>query len=373
VIVLDVALAPACGFIQSAQDSVTLRESAAASKFVVFGTFQNAKESPDGDSTEFVITRTVKTHPVVAGRKLLRIPRFVPTPEGKPSPGYLLFGEIVDGKPDVSRGVVGTPALAGYVEGALGIDGKDRIKVMRYCSPYFEDDDSEINGDAFIEFMKSTDSDIRKGARFVAADRLRAWLRSEHTLKARRRLYAFLLAQWGNQEDAASLRTLLDRDVRDQAPLLFDGVLTGYTILDPKKGWAFISDLLKDPTATFMARYSAQRAARYFHLCQPEIVSDNEILKALQPALEQHDMADLVIDYLRDWRCWKLSAEILALSNRKGFEVPLIRNRTIRYALQCPDPRTAAFIANLRATDAALVEEIEERLGLEAKPAPATP
>jgi hypothetical protein len=275
-------------------------------------------------------------------------------------------------KPDVVRLVVGTPALAAYVEGALMLDTRDRIKIMRYCSAYLENDDPEISSDAFIEFMKSTDSDIRKGALSVAADRLRTWLNDAHTPQARLRFYAFVLAQWGNDEDAELLRKLIDKTVKDANPPLFDGILTAYTILNPRKGWTYTSELLKDPTATFMARYSALRAARYFHLSQPEVVSDKEILKALSSGLEQRDMADLVIGYLREWRYWKLSDEILGLYARRGFDAPIIRRSIVQYAMQCPHPQTVAFIAKLRTTDAAIVKDCEDILGIEAKPTPAS-
>src|SRR5262245_50988350 len=93
------ALAEACGFIESASVSPTLRAEADRSKFVLVGRMENARESPDGDSTDFVVTQVLKADPAVKVGDVIRLPRFVNIP--KESPDYLVFGDITKGKPDI--------------------------------------------------------------------------------------------------------------------------------------------------------------------------------------------------------------------------------------------------------------------------------
>ena len=67
----------------------------------------------------------------------------------------------------------------------------------------------------------------------------------------------------------------------------------------------------------------------------------------LSTLIKQEDIADLPIDYLREWKCWKLTDEVLATFGKKGFEAPIIRRRVVRYALQVPE--AAAFPLRVRA------------------------
>jgi hypothetical protein len=351
-----------CGFIESAGNLVTLREEARLSKIILFVRLANAQGTPEGGSTDLVILKTLKSDPVVEGKKVVRIPAHIPIPDPKNPPHLLVFGVVTKGEADFFRAVPGDEAVVKYFEGAMALDAKDRVKVMRYCFDFLEHQNAAIAADAFAEFLKSTDSDIRKACRTLAADRLRIWLQDNKTPPDRLRLYAFLLANCGDRQDAALLRKLLDKLATQDSPPLIDGVFTAYTILSPKEGWEYTSGLLKDSRTKFTIRYASLRAARYFFTTQPEVVPEQELLRAVGFGLNQSDMADIPAEYLRQWKCWKLTDEVLALSHKKGFEAPIIQRSILRYALQCPDAQAARFVAQMRKTDPEFVKDAEEAL-----------
>jgi hypothetical protein len=252
--------------------------------------------------------------------------------------------------------------LLKYFEGLLAIDARDRVKVLRYCFDHLDHKEQAVANDAYAEFIAATDPDIWKVARTLSADKLRRWLRDDRTASQRLRLYALLLAGCGKREDAVLLQKLLDELVKQEDPPLLDGILTGYTLLSPREGWAFTRELLKDPAVNWHVRHAALRSGRYFSITRPDVIREEEILAAFGSALEQEDIADIAVEYLRQGRCWKLTGKVLSIFNKKGFEAPVTRHSVVRYALQCPEAQAVRFIADLRKLDPSLVKEAEEQL-----------
>jgi hypothetical protein len=363
----------------------------ADSKFILYGRLENARGGPDDGSTDLVITSVIKSHPMVAGKKMIRIPRFIPIPDGKPSAGVLIFADVWKQKPDVYRGAFCTPAVVDYLKGLLALDTKKRIKVLGYCFAYLEHADKAIAEDAFAEFMTSPDSDIGqaaqsllgraelltsdhstandigRAARSLAADKLRKWLQDERTAPQRLRLYGFLLGNCGSNADAALLRTLVKKHSTSEAPPNLDGVLTGYVLLRPREGWAFVRQLVKEPATLFMLRYAGLRTARFFHNTRPDVIGEKSVLDVLGLLLTQADIADAPINDLRKWRCWSLTERILAIHDQPTFDIPIVKRSILRYALQCPKASAARFVADQRKRDHELVEDAEECLKFEAE------
>jgi hypothetical protein len=151
-----------------------------------------------------------------------------------------------------------------------------------------------------------------------------------------------------------------------------DGMVAGYIMLKPKEGWAYLRDLLKDPTKEFMARYAALRAARFFWEWRPDVVDKRTVVEAAALLLDQGDIADLAIEDLRKWKSWELADRVIGLYGEKSHDVPIIRRAILRYALSCPGPKAAAFVDGIRQKDPELVKDVEELLKLEA-PAPKPP
>jgi hypothetical protein len=350
--------APACGF-YAGRGRVTFREETRSSKLILYGTLEAAPEGAGAGGTRLRIVEVVRPHPALAGRKSLDLLRQVPV-EG--AARFLVFCDVSGGKIDPYRGVPVTPAAADYLKGLLAVETGGQARLLRYCFEYLEHSDKEVAADAYAEFIKSADIDIGRAARTASPEKLRGWLRSPHTPPERLRLYGFLLGHCGGDRDATLLRALAETLAGQGAPPLFDGVLTGYALLKPEEGWAYVRALLADPAQHFQVRYSGLRAARFFWDARPDVVPKKKVLGVLETALGQSDIADLPIEYLRGWRCWDLTDQVLALSTQPSHDHPVICRAILRYALQCPRPEAAAFVAGVRKASPDLVEGVEEAL-----------
>ncbi len=342
----------------------SIAEEAKDSDFVLFGTIVNAHEDANGGPSEIQILRVLKIHPGLKGQTRIRLSNYIPIPDPKNPPQYLVFGEVFRGKFDIYRGIPGNYVLADYVAGLMEIDPKNRRLTMCYCFNFLENDNADVAAEAFNEFLNSPDPDVRAVGRDLPAKQLRTWLQNEKTPRERLRLYGFLLGNCGDKEDAASLRKLLDKLVTQPSCPGADGILIGYTLLAPKDGWAYTVELLKKPSAPLTSRLAALHCARHFHTNQPEKVSDKEIVAALAPSLQQDDFGDLSINDLRKWKCWSLTEQILARYDRSATGKNHLGRAILRYALQCPDEQAVRFVAEQRKADHELVERVEEELAL---------
>jgi hypothetical protein len=209
---------------------------------------------------------------------------------------------------------------------------------------------------------------VRTIARNLPPGNLRRWLQSEKTASFRLNLYAYLLGHCGDRKaDAALLRKLLDRIRKDPDPMMADRVLVGYTLLDPRAGAAYVQGLLADPTTDFCLRYAGLKAAQYFS-SHPGVLTENEVLDAVGLALAERDLADIAVEHLREWKCWKLTGKVLPLFDRKGFALPGVRRSIVRYALQCPGADAGRFVKRLRKTDSSFLREVEDELKDEKPP-----
>ena len=94
-----VASAPAvaCKF-HAGPATMTIREEAESSDFILIGHIENVKGTPEKGTTDFVIAKTLKSHEALAGKKVITMDRYVPIPDPKNPPRFLVFGEVRDGK-----------------------------------------------------------------------------------------------------------------------------------------------------------------------------------------------------------------------------------------------------------------------------------
>jgi hypothetical protein len=157
-------------------------------------------------------------------------------------------------------------------------------------------------------------------------------------------------------------------DPRKRLSTGVDGMLVGYTLLQPKEGWNYTQALMKDSDKEFALRYAALRAARWFHNVRTEVVDKKDVVAGVASLLDQDDIADLAIEDLRRWGCWELTDRILDLAGKKSHDIPIIRRNILRYALQSPEKRAAEFVADMRKKDAKSVELAEELLKLDVSP-----
>jgi hypothetical protein len=356
---------PGCGFAETAGNAFTFRRGTAESQLVLYGTWARPRKTSGGDTTDFVIAKIIKDNPVLGAKKVLQISRYIPVDDPNKPARFLLFCNLSKGKIDPISGVEVTPAAVDYLKGLLAIKAKERTQALRYCFNYLEHADSAIALDAYREFVTSPDLAISRVARNLTAAKLRSWLTDPKTPLYRLRLYGFLLGNCGNKKDAGLIRNLLDKLVKKSSSPLIDGILSGYTLLNPKEGWAYVRKLMNDPSNHFQVRYAALRTARFFRNTRPDVIAKKKILDVASICLGQEDIADYAIQYLGEWRWWDRTERILALYNKPSYDKRYLRRAILRYALQCPLPKAAAFVADQRKKDAEEVTEVAESLKLE--------
>src|SRR5262249_41487951 len=258
------------------------REEAEASHIVLYVNLANARKQPGNGRTDLVVRNVLKSNPTLADPKVVGIDRYLEIPNPKDPPRLLVFADVEKGKIVPYRGIVARPSLAMYVRGLLKIKAKDHVALMRYCFDYLEHEDPEVARDAFTVFDRAADRDIQRAARTLSAAKLRRWITARRTPESRLHLYGYLLGLCGKSKmDAPLLRKVLGRLLSQTRPPRIDGLLTGYTLLDPKAGWACTMSLLGNSSEEFLSRYQALRSVRYFYLTHPALITEKDVLDAL--------------------------------------------------------------------------------------------
>jgi hypothetical protein len=359
--------APACSLCGSLASRQTLCQEMESAKVVLYGTlanprFDNSPGAPPGSGlTDLHIARVLRTDPALGNAKTLVIPQYLPVLDAKDPPKFVVLCKVADGKlqPYTGRSIK-SEAVLKYVEGALALQGKDRVQTLLYFFAYLDNADETIAADAFLEFARSSDQEIAQIAPRLPPDRLRRLLQDPRTPSERLSLYGFLLGTAGTDRDADLLRDMILRPT-DRTAGALDGLLSGYIQRRPREGWDLVVAVVSDGKRPFSQRFAAARTLRFYHTCQP-VESRREVLRGLDAMLPDGEVADLAIEDLRRWKLWDLTAKVLAQYGRATHDTPIVRRTIIRYALCCPQPEARQFIANLRRLDPGLVRELEEGL-----------
>jgi hypothetical protein len=379
--------APACPF--CTMQGQTLTGDVGQASMVLVGTLTNAKltgaDNLEG-TTDLVIESVIKKNDIIDGKKVVTLPKYIPGDDKKYK--FLVFCDVFKGKIDPYRGVAvkADCDVAAYIKGAVEVKDKKIGERLKYFFKYLDSPEIEISNDAYKEFGNASYSDYKDMAKGLPAATLVKWLKDPNTPSFRYGLYASMLGHCGKPEDAKLLRGMLD-DPEKKVITGADGILAGYVLLDKKGGWDFLRSTLKNEKKEFTQRYAALRTARFFHDSRPDVIPNADVVAAVQLLLDQSDIADLAIEDLRKWGCWDMTDAVLALYDKKSHDVPIIKRSILRFALSAravnpdgsvnkdkPNPKAAAFVADLRKKDAEAVESAEELLRLETTPAaPAKP
>jgi hypothetical protein len=375
-VVLAAAPLAACSLCGDMRSRQTMRQEATAAKMILYGTLANPRPSPSGrgGETDIKVEHVIKDNPVRAGRKSITMPRYVPVNADAP-PKFLIFCDTDGKRLDPYRGdPVRSDAVVAYLKGALALPADDRDATLLYFFRHIDSADPEVAADAFLEFAKATDAEVARVAPKLDRDKLRRSLTDPKTPPERLGLFAFLLASCGDRSDAALLLEMLDRP-SDRTRTATNGLLAGYIVLDPARGWKRAAALLSDGKRPFNERYAVVSALRFLRSARPTEYAGakDDAVRCARAALAQPDTADLVIDDLRRWQWWELTPDVLATDGRAGYDSPLMRRTLVRYALCCPRPEAAAFIAGKRGADPDLVQDVKEGLEFEARSNAAPP
>lgn len=379
---------PACPFCSAT--GTTLAGEVAQADFILYGSLVNAKQDPadptalNKGTTEMTIDAVIKPHEMVAGKKSITIPRYVPPDPKNPNVKYLIFFNIVNGTLDPYRGdaVPADSKLPEYIKGAIAVKDKDVGTRLRYYFDYLENADLLVNSDAYTEFGYADYPDVREFAKKLKdepgkRELLISWIKNPETRATRFGLYGLLIGHCGTEADAKLLRQLLDDPERSYSSGL-DGVLAAYTLLDPKAGWDYVTAIAKNTEKDFTTRYAALRTVRFFWESRPDVIAKEKVLEAMKVFMDQPDLADMPIGDVRKWKQWQLSPMVLAYADKESHNGMPINNRAVlmfALAAAANDPKNTAaaeFVAKAKAKNAKQVEFLEDLLRDELKP-PAKP
>jgi hypothetical protein len=362
--------APACTLCSgNPQTAVTTRLAGQQAKLVLYGIMSNPRLDPAGSGapgsgrTDFRIEKVLKSDPFITGKKVIEVPRYVPVSPKSPA-RYVLFCDVYKGKLDPYRGMpIQSADTLAYVQGTLALDPKNTVASLLFFFRYLDHADQDLANDAFIEFTKANDQEIGQVAARLAPDKVRRLLLDPKTPPERLGLCAFLLGACGGPRDAALLRGLLDRPT-DRVGKAYDGILGGYIQLQPRAGWDLAVAILADGRKPFPDRFAVLRTLRFEHAWKPQ-ETRRDVLRGLVVMLDQGDIADMAIEDLRRWQMWDLTDAVLAQFGKRSHSAPILRRAIVRYALSCPRPEAARFVAQLRRQDADLVADVQESLEFE--------
>jgi hypothetical protein len=359
--------APACSICQAnLQQAQSFRVDAAQAKLVLYGTLQNPNLVGTNGTTELHIEAVFKNDPFLNNAKVVVLPRYIPVSDPKDPPKFVVFCDVYNNKLDPYRGVpVKSDAVVEYLKGALALDGKDRTQALLYYFRYLENPEAEVAADAFLEFAKANDQEIGAVASKLAPEKLRGWVKDPKTPAYRLNVYSLMLGACGGEPDAALLRSLLQNPT-EQTTNALDGILAGYIQLRPQEGWDLAVNLLRDTSKPFPMRYAILRTLRFYHGWKAEETRP-KVLLGMGALLPEEDIADVAIEDLRRWQMWDLTTEVLAQYGKKSHSAPIMRRAILRYALcSAPvKPEAAAFVAERRRTEPALLKEVEDSLQFE--------
>lgn len=366
-------------------DITTLRQRGEQAAAVVYGTLEHAPD--DAETVTLRIDRVLKGEADHAGLKSLPLPsRAARTSDPKNPQKQVVFCELADGKPVPCYGVpVASAGFLEYVRKVLALKAGDRTAALKFFFEALDHDHPGIASDAFTEFVYADYEDVRKVAAAFPADRIVGWLQDPRTPSWQYGVFSLLLGHCGKPEHAAVIRKALD-DPRFQNVTIVDGALNGYTLLAPEQGWAYIRAVLtgpRDPAPRggvpgaadgngedggFCRRYAALKSAKFLHQHWPDRVGRAKLITGVALALDQPDIVDLVIDFLREVQAADQVERVLALVEQPGSVSPMARRALARFALAFrTHPKAAAFLARQDAEWTRWIEEAEREKAFEKK------
>ena len=349
----------------------TLRVQFSNARAVLFGTILRATPpNPAGSAegvTDVIIAKVFKSHPLVAGRKTIALRQYIPADKpGKTR--FVIFCDIVQGKLIPASGF---PVKAGsnlpvYIAGLLKVKEEKAAKRLRFYFNHLHHPEAAIAEDAHQEFREARDKDYCEVARGLPAAKLAAWLRDPKTPGDHLGRYASLLSYCSKdrERDAKLLRSFL-ADPRNPAGAGWSDILKGYLRLAPREGLRCTRDLLKDRNRPFLERHRVLAVLPFFVESRPRVLPRKDLIEAVALVLDQADLADVGIEYLRQWSCWELTPRILALKGSKEHDSRAVQRALLRFALDSPTAAAKLFVAEQRRWDPDSVREEEESIRLE--------
>ena len=338
-----------------------LRVQIAQAQAIVFGRFESPRKKGKNDVTDLVVHDVIKSHPLTKDQKVFVVPRNV-TSEAM----FVVFAEVQKGKLDYYKGFPADRHFIAYLRNIMKLDPKKPVEMLRFYFDYLQDPNDVIRGDAYVEFSQASPADFDKAARKLSAAQLSAWIRDPKTETYRLNLYAELLSYCGAAMDADEIAKMLE----DESSSLTKGrnrggALIAMLSLKPETYAPKLRDLAKDEEQAFVKRYSALRAVQYVHENRPDLHKKVDTLAMMADHLAMRDICEFAMENMRKWKRWEHTDQILGMFGKKPYNTRFTRKAILRFALQAPGPKAAAFIAKVRKEESEFYRDAKEQLELE--------
>lgn len=322
-----------------------------------------APGAPDGE-TKAKLIAVLKSHPAIQGKTEIVLPRYIPAAEND-AVTFTVYAIVADGAVDPYRASpVDSKDYVTYIKGAVEKRNRPATERLPFFFSYLDHTDAAVSNDAYAEFATAPYKDVHAARAEFNAERIIAWLENPRTEPYRIGLYGLLLGLCGRKSDRALIQAILE-DPKRRPISGVDGLLGGLCVLDPEKGTDYVLGVLNNPENDFNYRYSALRTVKFLVSDLSDLVDKQRLFERVRPAIEIPDIADLVIDEFRRNKVWTPTDQVLALFTNPGFDVQVVKRAVVRYALKCPDEKSAAFVAKLRKEDPQFVADVEEILRFE--------
>ncbi len=382
------ALAPnraeACPFCSAESKGPTLVGDFNQATIVLVGTFSNPRRiggrgDLESGLTDFTINQCLKggNHELVKGKTVIVLPRYLPSTRSK----FVIFCDVYKNTIDPLRGVElsAQSDLVNYLMKSLALKDRPLSERLRHCFNYLDSADPEVSLDAYREFAAADYADYRDMAKKLPADKIAGWLKDEKTPAYRYGLYASLLGLCGDSKKHGDLLRSMVDDPKKRTGSGIEGLMAGMLMLQPKQGWTYLENILKDEKEEFLVRYAALTTLRFFWSTRPDVFPRERLAQGVCLSLVHSDMADFAIEDLRKWHRWELTPRVLGLFTQESHDLPVVKRAILRFALQAAkegkNREAQAFVDAQTKLNPEMVNDTWEllRIDLEATPPEATP
>jgi hypothetical protein len=341
---------------------VSLVQELSDADVVVYGHLANPKldvKTLNG-TTEFHFDKVLKDDPKFPRQKMVTLASYLPVIDAKNAPRYVMFfrAPAKNNQPYNGR-QLSSPAVLEFAVGVMSHRDYP-VEQLRFAGKHLDHADPQIAEEAFLLFAKADDKLIGQVAKQMQPAVLRKLVKTPDMEPERLSMFAYLLGACGNADDVELMRGLL----KNPAPRYFrayEGILAGYITLQPKEGWAFALDTLKDQKNSFVLRYAVLRTMRFFYNAHPGETGDM-VLQGESLALTNSDIADVAIQDLIRWKRWEHTKLVVACYDKASHQSPIVKNSIVRYALTCPDAEARALVERVRREDPKTLKYLEEEL-----------
>jgi hypothetical protein len=178
-------------------------------------------------------------------------------------------------------------------------------------------------------------------------------------------LYVMLLGLKGAPEDRPRIRAFARQAWTDKRLKDLKAGLEAFARHTPADGLALMREVAQDREGEFLAVLEVRKAAKRLSDRYPDGMKETDLDTVYAELLNHPDLADLVAGDLARAKNWRLADKVLALHDKKGFDIPIVRRALIRYSLQCPLPAAAEYVEKMRKETPDRVKTVEDLLKTE--------